>query len=96
MVRRRYFAHTTPAGGTFARRIERTRYGRGVAPKLGENLAWGMGDPAAPRAIVRGWMQIRAHRANILDPAFRSIGIGIARRPCSHWPAPQPSGATYT
>lgn len=97
MVRRRYFAHTTPGRVTFARRIERARYARGVAAKLGENLAWGMGGPAAPSAVVRGWMQSPEHRANVLDPAFRSIGIGIAAGvPVATASAAAPTGATYT
>ncbi len=97
MVRRRYFAHTSPGRVTFARRIERTRYASGAAKKLGENLAWGMGDPAAPSAIVRGWMQSPEHRANVLDPAFRSIGIGIAPGvPVATASSAAPTGATYT
>ncbi|MDO8185501.1 CAP domain-containing protein [Conexibacter sp. JD483] len=97
MVRRRYFAHTAPGRVTFVRRITRARYARGGAAKLGENLAWGMGDPAAPSAVVSGWMHSPEHRANILDPAFRSIGIGIAAGvPVATASAAAASGATYT
>lgn len=97
MVRRRYFAHTSPGRVTFARRIERARYARRAAAKLGENLAWGMGAPAAPSAVVRGWMDSPEHRANVLDPAFRSIGIGIAAGiPIATASAAAASGATYT
>jgi uncharacterized protein YkwD len=97
MVRRRYFAHTAPGRVTFVRRIARARYARSGAAKLGENLAWGMGDPAAPSAVVDGWMHSPEHRANILDPAFRSIGIGIAAGvPVATASAAAASGATYT
>jgi len=41
----------------------------------GENVAAGY--PDAP-AVVRGWMNSPGHRANILKPAFREIGIGTA------------------
>lgn len=97
MVRRRYFAHTAPGRVTFVRRIERARYARGATAKLGENLAWGMGDPAAPSAVVRGWMHSPEHRANILDPDFRAIGIGIAAGvPVATASAAAATGATYT
>jgi uncharacterized protein YkwD len=45
---------------------------------VGENLAWGAGNRAAPRAIVSAWTQSAGHRRNILQPRFRLIGIGIA------------------
>jgi uncharacterized protein YkwD len=97
MVRRRYFAHTAPGQVTFTRRIERSRYARGGAAKLGENLAWGMGAPASPRAVVRGWMRSPEHRANVLDPAFRAIGVGIAPGvPVATASAAASTGATYT
>ncbi len=97
MVRRRYFAHTTPGRVTFARRIERTRYARGAATKLGENLAWGMDDPAAPSADRARLDGSPEHRANVLDPAFRSIGIGIAPGvPVATASAAAATGATYT
>ena len=46
---------------------------------LGENLAWGSHNLATPRSIVRGWMKSPGHRANMLQPQFRHIGIGIVR-----------------
>jgi uncharacterized protein YkwD len=95
MVRRRYFAHTTPGDVTFDHRIRRARYAADA--KLGENLAWGMGDPALPIEILRGWMRSPEHRANILDGAFRSIGIGIARGvPVEASVSTAADGATYT
>jgi hypothetical protein len=44
----------------------------------GENIAWGTGDLATPASIVDGWMHSAGHRANILDPDFGQVGIGIA------------------
>lgn len=97
MVKRRYFAHTTPANVTFDHRIRRARYAPDGSAKLGENLAWGMGDPALPIEIVRGWMASPEHRANILEPAYRSIGIGIsAGVPVDATASSAASGATYT
>jgi len=43
------------------------------ARRLGENVASGYG---TPRSVVQGWLDSRAHRANILNPRFHSIGVG--------------------
>jgi uncharacterized protein YkwD len=80
MVRHAFFAHEGPRGSTPVSRIRRTHYlRRARAWSIGENLAWGTGDLATPRAIVRAWMHSPEHRANILNGRFREIGIGIAR-----------------
>jgi uncharacterized protein YkwD len=79
MVRRDYFAHDSLGGGTFLDRIKRTGYLKDARSwSVGENLAWGSHDRAAPRAITASWMDSAGHRANILSPAFREVGIGFA------------------
>ena len=79
MVRRGYFAHDSLGGGSFVDRIRRTGYLRGTGKwTVGENLAWGSHDRAAPRAITQMWMNSPGHRANILSPSFREVGIGLA------------------
>ncbi len=45
-------------------------------PVFGENLAWGVGRRSSAAAIVRGWLESPGHRANLLRPGFRRIGIG--------------------
>jgi uncharacterized protein YkwD len=45
-------------------------------PLIAENLAWGSGRLGAPRAIVTAWMNSPPHRANLLHPSFRMIGVG--------------------
>jgi hypothetical protein len=81
------------SGQTLAQRL-----GAYLAPAqawaIGENIAWGEGTMAAPRAIVDDWMRSDAHRVNILAPNFREIGIGIVNgSPSGSAPA---SSATYT
>jgi uncharacterized protein YkwD len=45
--------------------------------RLGENIAWGTGSPLpSARVIFAAWLRSGDHRANILDPAFRDIGVG--------------------
>ena len=91
MVRKHYFAHDSRSGRDFKDRIVRTGYTRGSAAILGENLAWGSHNLATPRAIVRGWMNSPGHRANILQPRFRHLGIGIVRAA----PTSATNAATY-
>lgn len=40
---------------------------------LGENVAYNYADA---EAVMGGWMQSPGHRANILRPAFKRIGVG--------------------
>ncbi len=44
----------------------------------GENLYWATYAPSA-REVVRAWMGSPPHRANLLRPGFRRVGLGIAR-----------------
>jgi uncharacterized protein YkwD len=79
MVRARFFDHTSPGGSTMLARIKATSYLRDVASwSVGENLAWGTGPLATPRATVRAWMHSPDHRANLLDRDFADVGIGVA------------------
>jgi uncharacterized protein YkwD len=78
MVQARFFDHTTPAGTTMVQRIRSTGYLTGArAWWIGENLAWGTGASATAAEIHASWMRSAGHRANILRPRYREIGIGI-------------------
>jgi len=71
MLRTGTFAH-----GAFAARIRRV----GVrAPRIGENLAWSSGSLTAARAIVSMWLASPEHRANLLHPGYRFVGVGALR-----------------
>lgn len=81
MVRQSFFDHVSPAGSTLSSRVRGgTGYlrGRVVSWSLAENIAWGSGELATPRRILRGWMRSAGHRRNILDRRFHHIGIGVA------------------
>jgi uncharacterized protein YkwD len=71
MIRRSYFAH-----GATTERLARYVHGAGV---VGETLAWGSGIYASPAATVDSWLHSPPHRALLLDPDFRFIGIGSRR-----------------
>ena len=49
------------------------------APRVGENLAWGVGRTARARAIVRMWLASPGHRRNLLDGGYRLVGVGALR-----------------
>jgi uncharacterized protein YkwD len=67
MLEHGYFGH-----GPFAARMRRF----GVrAQMLGENLAWGSGRLGSAGVIVQEWLASPDHRANLLRPGFRRIGL---------------------
>ena len=68
MMRRQYFAH-----GSVVRRALAVG-ARG--PIFGEDLAWGTG--VTPQWVVDRWLASPAHRAVLLRPGFRRVGIGVA------------------
>jgi uncharacterized protein YkwD len=57
-------------------------YGRMVAFHLsgilGENLAWGSGSYGEAQSIVQEWLASPPHRANLLRPGYRRLGLGLA------------------
>lgn len=79
MDRRNYFSHTSLGGASFLDRIRSAGYLRGARSwSVGENIAWGSRGHSAPRVVGQMWMNSPGHRANILNPSFREIGIGVA------------------
>jgi uncharacterized protein YkwD len=74
MVARRFFDHVSPDGIDPEGRARVAGWRAGI----GENIAWGTEGQGSPAAIVNGWMHSPGHRANILKPEYREIGIGIS------------------
>jgi uncharacterized protein YkwD len=77
----RAYSATMLRTGRFAHGAMGTRLARyGVrGPRYGENLAWASGSRAAARRIVSSWMASPSHRANLLRPGWRRIGIGALK-----------------
>ena len=48
----------------------------------GENAAWGS---VSPEEVVNAWMNSEGHRANILDPEARAMGVGYYYNSSSTW-----------
>jgi uncharacterized protein YkwD len=79
MVAYRYFGHESRSGAPFTARIAATGWTRARRHYVvGENIGWGSGSLGSPRAMVQGWMHSAPHRANILEPRYRVVGIGVA------------------
>lgn len=96
MVKRDYFEHTSPDGRSVEDRLRAAGYARGINASGGENIAYGVGGEATPRAIVRAWMHSPPHRADILRQAFTEIGIGVALGAPEVNSGRQGESATYT
>jgi uncharacterized protein YkwD len=73
MARRNYLGSTSPEGDDVGKRADRAGY---RWRNISESTA---GDRATPEEVVEAWMKVADHRANILEPDFRHIGVGVAR-----------------
>ena len=72
MARRNYFEHRGRDGSQPKDRVLRSGYD----PRLsGENIAFG---PETAEEVVAGWLDSPGHCANIMEPRFEDIGIGVA------------------
>ena len=79
MVVHHYFAHTSPYGSTLYGRIMSTGFLTYGYWEAGETLAWGTGFDGTPAGVVQMWMHSPEHRAILLSPLFRFVGIGRAQ-----------------
>jgi hypothetical protein len=77
MARHNRMSHYGSDGSNPAVRIRAAGY---VWRTWGENVAYGYTTPAT---VMNGWINSPGHRANLLNPNFREIGIGIASSPTS-------------
>lgn len=72
MNNRNYFSHNSPEGVT---PFQRLTLGGVSYSTAGENIA----AAGTAEMIIEAWMNSSGHRANILNPSFRRIGIGVAQ-----------------
>jgi hypothetical protein len=73
MLSKNYFGHKTPEGFWTWHFIDELGYQYQVA---GENLAIGFLDS---EEVHKAWLNSPSHRANILNPSFREIGISVLK-----------------
>jgi len=84
MLEEDVFSHTGESGSSAGDRIQDAGYQLEGNWTWGENIAWQSerGDPGLEddvRDLHEGLMDSPGHRANILNPDFEEIGIGIER-----------------
>ncbi|WP_380283132.1 sigma-70 family RNA polymerase sigma factor [Kitasatospora purpeofusca] len=75
MVARNYFDHAAPDGSRADARLTAVGY---RWSQWGENLDRG---PSAPAVVFSRWMDGGIHQSNMLDCAFKDVGIGVATGP---------------
>jgi uncharacterized protein YkwD len=75
MIRRGYFDHDAPDGNAAADRVRQSGL---PFDRVGENLHRSNGAKDPVGTAVRSWMDSPGHRALVLEPAFRTTGVGVA------------------
>ena len=70
MVQHNYLRHTDFLGREIDPRLPECGYGDYA--EIGENIAGGQ---LTPEEVVSAWMRSPGHRANLLNPGFREIGV---------------------
>ncbi|MFC4333513.1 CAP domain-containing protein [Streptomyces andamanensis] len=78
MAAHRNMSHTGSDGSAPGDRITAAGY---TWSTYGENVAYGYTDAAQ---VMAAWMNSPGHKANILDCAFKEIGVGLAQ-PGGYW-----------
>lgn len=71
MALRDYFSHDSPINGSTP--YSRARAVGYVAMSMGENIGRSY---TTPDQVVQGWINSPEHRANILNPNYKEMGIG--------------------
>jgi uncharacterized protein YkwD len=74
-----YFAHASPDGSPFWNRLQ------GFYPSaayrywsVGENLLW-VSQPLDGSGALRLWLESPEHRANLMNPSWRELGVSALR-----------------
>jgi LysM repeat protein len=75
MIAHRRYGHRGSDGSNASQRVMRTGYH--LSGKVGENWV----AAHSPERAIRWWMSDLPHRANILNPRWREIGIGVGAHP---------------
>lgn len=74
MADNKYFSHTSPTYGSAFDMMDRWGINFNTA---GENIAMGY---SGAQSVVNGWMNSPAHRDNILNGRFNTLGVGYVKQ----------------
>lgn len=80
MIKRKFFDHTNPDGLDGFKRAQKAGFKNGVRENIARTAMGGNGMLEVEAADER-LMQSPGHKANILDPNLKVVGIGIAYDP---------------
>lgn len=73
------YSHTRPDGRKCATALKDL----GISYRgYGENIAFGQ---KTPEEVMTDWMNSDGHRANILNPKFKNIGVGYCEGDTKYW-----------
>ncbi|HHW07817.1 MAG TPA: hypothetical protein GXX34_09895 [Clostridia bacterium] len=72
MLHTNFFSHHSPNTGSMGDRLQKAGINYQAA---GENIAFGQSDAINAH---EGWMNSSGHRQNILNPDFKTLGVGVA------------------
>jgi uncharacterized protein YkwD len=76
MATRNYFSHTSPGGDTAFSLLGQASYAYTIAA---ENIARNnYPDAQAVSVAMDGFLNSPSHKENIIDPRFKTVGIGVA------------------
>nr|WP_322722336.1 CAP domain-containing protein [Streptomyces phyllanthi] len=78
MADHRTMSHSGSDGSSAGERLTRAGYAWST---YGENVAYGY---TTAKSVMAGWMSSPGHKRNILNCAFKEIGIGLAQ-PGNYW-----------
>ncbi|MCY0949483.1 sigma-70 family RNA polymerase sigma factor [Streptomyces sp. H27-S2] len=79
MAKRDFFSHTSPDGADPGKRTTAAGYRWST---YGENIAKGQ---QTAQSVMESWMNSSGHRANILNCAFKDIGVGVHQGAGGPW-----------
>lgn len=79
MKNKGYFSHTSP---TYGSPFQMMQHFGIVYRTAGENIAMGQ---RTPQEVMNAWMNSPGHRANILKPDYKEIGVGVAKDGTIYW-----------
>lgn len=73
MKKHDFFSHTGSNGKSSAQRLTAAGY---KWSRVGENIAWGQ---STARAVVSAWLDSDGHCANIMNPKYTHLGLGVVK-----------------
>ena len=88
MLEHNYFSHKNASGCNSTCRMTESGY---AWEKMGENIhmmsGYNYSVEESAKKIVRDWMNSPSHRANLLNPKFTHVGLGVAQKGDTYYTA---------